>query len=127
MTRCEKFLEYFDYLVANCKEPVELPGEVREFYDFLKQENASEVKSLFTETGIQILEYLQNIKGKNLKAKDIADGMGVSSRKITGAIRKLVTDGFVEKFGKDPVIYSLTNKGQEFNIQDYKERLVSTD
>ena len=33
-------------------------------------------------------------------------------------MRKLVTDGFVEKAGKDPIIYSLTMKGAEFEIDN---------
>ena len=31
-------------------------------------------------------------------------------------MRKLVTDGYVEKVGQDPVIYKLTEKGQEIEI-----------
>ncbi len=80
-------------------------------------------KPALTESGCQILEYLQSANAKNLKAKDIADGMAISSRKISGAIRKLVTDGFVEKFGTNPVIYSLTEKGKQFDIKDYKEKM----
>lgn len=33
MNKCENFLIYFDWLVANCKEPVVIPDEVKEFYD----------------------------------------------------------------------------------------------
>lgn len=95
----------------------------------LKTESAIQIeKPLLTESGIQILEYLQNnTDTKNLKAKDIADGMDISSRKVSGAIRKLVTDGFVNKFGKGPVLYSLSEKGKEFNIKEYKEKIVNTE
>ena len=47
--------------------------------------------------------------------------MGMPSKKISGSMRKLVTDGFVEKIGANPVVYALTDKGKNFNIQDYKE------
>ena len=40
----------------------------------------------------------------------------VSSRTISGAIRKLVTDGYVEKVGQEPVIYALTEKGKNIVI-----------
>ena len=50
------------------------------------------------------------------KAKDIAEGIFVSSRSVSGAIRKLVTDGFVEKVGQDPIIYSVTALGKEVVI-----------
>jgi predicted transcriptional regulator len=49
--------------------------------------------------------------------------MIISSRKISGAIRKLVTDGFVDKYGQNPVIYSLTEKGKNFDIDGYKNNL----
>ena len=122
--KCQQFLDFFDYLVSNCKYEVEIPPEVQDFYDLLKDQGVSGQadKPLLTETGLQILEYLQSNESKGLKAKDIADGMDVSSRKISGAIRKLVTDGFVDKFGKSPVIYSLTDKGRNFDTVNYKER-----
>ena len=37
--------------------------------------------------------------------------------KVSGAMRKLVTDGFVEKVGQDPVIYSITENGKNINIE----------
>ena len=45
------------------------------------------------------------------KAKDVAEGLFISSRAVSGAMRKLVTDGYVEKVGQDPVVYTLTEKG----------------
>jgi DNA-binding HxlR family transcriptional regulator len=35
---------------------------------------------------------------------------------VSGAIRKLVTDGYVEKVGQDPVIYTLTELGKSVEI-----------
>lgn len=123
MNKYEQFINFFDYLVANCKEPVSIPEEVQQVYDSLKLQEVKE-KPMFTETGLEILEYLQENNATSLKAKDIADGMGVSSRKVSGAIRKLCTDGFVDKAGQNPVIYSLSSKGKNFNITDYKESLT---
>ena len=121
MNKCENFLNYFDWLVANCKEPVVIPDEVKEFYDILRSQQDKHIdKPLFTETGLQILEYLKAKDVKSLKAKDIADGMEISSRKVSGSIRKLVTDGFVEKYGANPVVYTLTEKGKNFDIESYK-------
>jgi DNA-binding HxlR family transcriptional regulator len=42
--------------------------------------------------------------------------MMISSRSVSGSIRKLVTDGFVEKVSTDPVLYALTDKGNEVTI-----------
>ena len=124
MNKCENFLSYFDWLVANYKEPVVIPDEVKEFYDILRSQQDKHIdKPLFTETGLQILEYLKAQDVKSLKAKDIADGMEISSRKVSGSIRKLVTDGFVEKYGANPVVYTLTEKGKNFDIESYKGEL----
>lgn len=123
MNKYEQFLKYFDYLVQNCKEPVIIPDEVKEVCESISlQSSIQNNKPLFTETGLQILEYLQKANTKNLKAKDIAEGMVTSSRQISGAIRKLVNDGYVSKIGQNPVIYSLTEKGINFNIEEYKEK-----
>jgi predicted transcriptional regulator len=50
------------------------------------------------------------------KARDIAEGLFISSRGVSGALRKLVNDGFCEKVGQDPVVYALTEKGKNFVI-----------
>ena len=42
--------------------------------------------------------------------------MLIYSRTVSGAIRKLVTDGFVEKVSQDPVIYSITEQGKNIKI-----------
>lgn len=118
----KSFIEYFDWLVQNCKEPVDLPDEVQDVYNLLREQQNME-KPMFTESGLAILEYLQSCDATSWKAKDIADGMVISSRKISGAIRKLVTDGFVDKYGQNPVIYSLTEKGKNFDINSYKNNL----
>lgn len=116
----QSFIDYFDELTKD----KELPQEVQEFYDLLKSQQDSYIeKPMFTESGLEILEYLQSCSAKSLKAKDIADGMGISSRKVSGSIRKLCADGYVDKFGKSPVLYSLTANGKEFNIENYKETL----
>lgn len=123
MNKCEQFLNFFDYLVeqSGISRDV-IPKEVLEYYEALKtQQVASKEKSILTETGAEILRYLQNSDIQNAKAKEIADGMGVSSKKVSGSMRKLALDGFVEKIGANPVVYALTDKGKNFNIQDYKE------
>lgn len=126
MNKYKQFLDYFDWLVENCKQPVVMPDEVQDVYNMLQEQQAME-KPMFTESGLSILEYLQTCDAKSLKARDIADGMVISSRQVSGAIRKLVTDGFVDKMGSSPVIYSLTSKGKNFDINSYKENLRNLD
>ena len=64
------------------------------------------------------MEYLKGLPEGTpaLKSKEIAEALFVSSRSVSGAMRKLVTDGFVEKIGQDPVMYSLTEKGKNIEI-----------
>ena len=49
--------------------------------------------------------------------KDIAEGLFISSKSISGAIRKLVTDNYVEKVGENPSVYSITEKGKNIEIK----------
>lgn len=74
-------------------------------------------KPEITDNGKQILKYLQeNTDVPMLKARDIAEGLFISSRTVSGSMRKLVNDGFVEKVGQDPAIYTITEKGKNYNI-----------
>lgn len=124
MNKYEEFISFFDWLVANCNQPVVLPSAVADVKEqIMAQSQNYKEKPLFTESGLQILEYLQGVEPNKMKASDIAQGMGISSRKVSGAIRKLVSDDFVEKFGASPVIYSLTEKGKNFNLDAYKESM----
>jgi DNA-binding MarR family transcriptional regulator len=76
-----------------------------------------EEKPEFTDNGKLILKYMQdNAAQSSFKAKDIGEGLFVSSRVVSGAIRKLVTDGYVEKIGQDPVVYTLTEQGKNKEI-----------
>ena len=56
--------------------------------------------------------YWEAFKGKN----DSAEGLFVSSRTVSGAMLKLVTDGYVEKVGQEPVVYAITEKGKNITI-----------
>ncbi|MCM1324722.1 MAG: winged helix-turn-helix transcriptional regulator [Acetobacter sp.] len=120
--KCTTFLEFFDNLVQS--SGVTVPDEVQEFYDMLKDsQGTTSDKPVFTETGLVILKYMQQCDSKTMKAKDIAEGVLLSSRKVSGAMRKLVNDGYVEKFGTNPVNYSITNQGKEIDLTIYKENL----
>ena len=72
---------------------------------------------MFTDNVKLILKFLKDNQSTPMwKARDIAEGLFISSRAVSGAIRKLVTDGFVEKVGQDPVIYSITDAGKNVEI-----------
>ena len=110
MSKKEQFIEFFNEVTKD----VTIPTDVYEYFLALTQE---EEKPMFTDNGKIILAYMQTVPGESLKAKDIAENLGVAARTVSGAMRKLVSDGFVEKMGKDPIIYTITNKGKEITIE----------
>ena len=72
---------------------------------------------MFTDNGKLILQFLRdNPDTTTWKARDIAEGLFITSRTVSGAIRKLCTDGFVEKVSQDPVIYTITELGKTVEI-----------
>ena len=74
-------------------------------------------KPMFTDNGKLILQFLRdNSDTTTWKARDIAEGLFITSRTVSGAIRKLCTDGFVEKVSQDPVIYTITELGKTVEI-----------
>lgn len=109
MTKQQEFLEFWSMLVD--KAGVAVPPNVQVYIDALSNVDSIE-KPLFTDNGKTILQYLQTAPTAMYKAKDIAEGMGATSKGVSGAMRKLVTDGYVEKVGKDPVVYMITEKGK---------------
>ncbi len=120
MTKQQEFLDFWDYLTKELAGPVEVPENVQAYIDALRNVDSIE-KPAFTENGSLILKYLQTQTPQMYKARDIADGMGISSKAVSGAMRKLVTDGYVEKVGKDPVVYMITEKGKNVEFEGENE------
>lgn len=122
MTKKEKFINVVSDLFRKTDMPTfagEDYDDVMVYFEALKG-SADKEKPAFTENGKLILSYIQQNKDtfNNLfKAKDIADGIGITSRTVSGAMRKLVTDGYVEKLGESPVTYSLTDKGLSITFE----------
>ena len=108
--------DFINYVESNF-ENNPMPSNLIEYWEKFKGSADKSDKSLFTENGKLILTFLQEHPEVELwKAKEIAEGMFISSRTVSGAIRKLVTDGFVEKVSQDPVIYSITQQGKDIKI-----------
>lgn len=117
MTKKEVFINEIEQLLKDSN--YELAPDAQTYFEALKMgagTGAGE-KPAFTETGAMILKFMQeNYEAtKNLfKAKDMADQMGVGSRTVSGSMKKLITDGYVEKIeGSSPAVYSLTPEGKD--------------
>lgn len=70
-----------------------------------------------TENGKAVLAYMQENVAEPATSKEIAAGMGISSRSVSGAMRKLISTGYVEKEeNTSPIHYNLTELGKEYII-----------
>lgn len=119
MTKKQEFINFIDELMKAAPQ-VQPSEDVLSYLEAFKGKESA--KSEFTENGRLILKYLQdNPKQVMWKAKDIGEGLFISSRAVSGAMRKLVSDGYVEKVGQDPVIYTITDKGKTVNLEEEKE------
>lgn len=112
MSKKQRFLEFWNWLV--CEFEFEVPEDIKDFINALAGEEKE--KPMFTDNGKLVIKGMQTYERENVTAKEIAEYLGLTSRTVSGAFQKLVKDEFVEKIGKDPVVYSLTEKGKNINI-----------
>ena len=128
MTKKQLFIDYVTNLMKCDTEDIlnnsydeEKRKAIISYFEALKMTNdGATEKPILTDNGKLILKYIQESdkNGNNmLKAKDIAEAIAVSSRQVSGAMRKLVNDGYVEKVGKDPIMYSITEKGKNVEFE----------
>jgi hypothetical protein len=117
MSKKQEFIKYVNELIAAAPS-VEPNEDAKLYWDAFCGLDENGEKPLFTDNGKLILKYMQdNLDTPMWKARDIAEGLFISSRGVSGAMRKLVSDGFVEKVGQDPTIYSITENGKNINIE----------
>ena len=115
MDKRQEFIDFVEKII-NTTPNLKMPDGARVYFEALKNDKNSS-KPMFTENGKLILRFLKdNLDTELWKAKDIAERLFISSRTASGAMWKLVSDGFVEKIGTNPVIYTITQKGKEIEI-----------
>ena len=115
----QEFLNFINSLMeANPELTNQIMTEnIQAYLNILKEDKME--KEELTENGKIILNYLQlNQNVKLWKARDIAEQIGISSKGVSGAMRKLVNDGFCEKMGQSPFVYTITEKGKNFIINN---------
>lgn len=89
-----------------------LSNEAIEFLNELIEKNSAE--NILTDTGKKILKTMYANRGAYLNifsSKQLGELLFMSARSISGSMRKLVSEEYVEKTGTNPVIYKLTEKG----------------
>lgn len=111
-----EFIEFLNALMKAAPGVVEekMTENVKNYIEMI-MDNKND-KPEITDNGKIILDYMQKSDSPMLKAKDVAEGLFISSRAVSGSLRKLVNDGFCEKVGQDPVVYALTEKGKNYKI-----------
>lgn len=125
MTKKEAFIKIIqteifdrkDIYAENYSDEYELAAS---FWEDFKDGKVKESKGM-TENGTKLLSWMQEneVSMCNLfTSKEAAEALFTSGRSIAGSMRKLVNDGYVEKIGKDPVRYSLTEKGKTYQFDN---------
>ena len=115
----QEFLNFINSLMEANPELTNqiMTEDIQAYLNILKEDKME--KEELTENGKIILNYLQlNQNVKLWKARDIAEQIGISSKGVSGAMRKLVNDGFCEKMGQSPIVYTITEKGKNFIINN---------
>ena len=97
----------------------QLDEAIAYFNAFKSTQDKKADKPQFTDNGKLILKAMieNNEERANMfSAKQTAEYAFITSRQVSGAIRKLVADGYCEKVGQDPIIYSLTDLGKQIDV-----------
>lgn len=113
MTNREHFIFEVEQVIKNCPDFFSL--EALAYFNELKEGKSS--TGGMTETGEKVLAFMiknEKTYSNVFSAKGIGEGLFVSSRVVSGALRKLVADGYVEKTGQNPVSYSLTDTARNW-------------
>lgn len=118
----EQFIEFVEELMkVNPQVTKTLYNEdVKAYFEAFKQGPIAKANSEITDTGAKILKVFQEHYKlddcrKGYKSSDIAESLGVTPKNVSGSIRKLCSDGYLEKIeDTKPIIYLLTDKGLNY-------------
>lgn len=112
-----KDVELTDYVDSFSEDELNIAFDFWE--KFKASPQATENNDKLTENGAKVLKWMQENEvtmANTFTSKEIAEGLFTSGRSIAGSMRKLVADEYVDKTGKNPIQYSLTDKGKNVNV-----------
>lgn len=122
MTDRESFLDYVGRIIEEFDKDITKTAhgkQVKRYWKALL--DGEETGKKVTENGQKILIFMQeNEKAMNniFTSKEIAEALFVSGRSISGSMRKLFGDGYINKEGNNPVKYSLTDLGRNLSLKN---------
>ena len=133
MTKKETFIKFIEVAIKIAEDEITYLNDISEKYnittndydiamEFWEDFKNGKFKSSekITENGAKLLSWMQeNVEKMSnvFTSKEAAEALFTSGRSIAGSMRKLVNDGYVEKAGKDPVQYSLTEAGKNYQFE----------
>ena len=134
MTDKEIFIKFIEIAIEIAENEIVYFKGVNEKYNLTTDEYDIAIKywnnfkngkvknsGAMTENGKKLLSWMQenvNTMTNLFTSKEAAEALFTSGRSIAGSMRKLVNDGYVEKTGKDPVQYSLTEAGKNYQFDN---------
>lgn len=113
MMKIEDFDKYFNHTTDT--------------YEFLKEDFEKILKNVtpnqkgITENGLKILKVMKDNceKYNNIfTSKNIGEFLFMSPRSVSGSMKKLISDSYVEKIGANPVSYGLTDLGKNYKFDN---------
>lgn len=124
MTKKETFIEIVQTVIFDSGKTFNFSdkelNDALEFFEEFKN-NKTKISKNMTENGKKLLSWMQknvDTMANLFTSKEAAEALFTSGRSIAGSMRKLVNDGYVEKTGKDPVQYSLTEAGKNYQFDN---------
>ena len=89
--------------------------EALKFFNELKEQTENNENKKFTESGKKILKCMQDNNEKYLNifsSKQIGELLFMPPRSVSGSMKKLLNEGYVEKKSRNPVTYGITDLGK---------------
>ena len=114
----EKFIEEISKLLDDIPDSLALSENAYEYWLLIKEGKNGDSKDM-TENGAKVLHFMQE-KWESFNnvftAQNIGEGLFMAPRSVSGSMRKLITNGYVEKVGSKPTSYALTNCGKDYSF-----------